>query len=97
MHALIDIQSLIAHAVGVASITIRNLDDDLKARLRVRAAERGRSMEEEAREIIRCALSASSRRAQNLATAIRRRFAAVGGVELPVVTRDPPRDPPLLR
>ena len=31
----------------MASITIRNLDDDLKLRLRIRAAEHGRSMEEE--------------------------------------------------
>jgi plasmid stability protein len=37
----------------MASITIRNLDDDIKQRLRVRAAEHGRSMEEEAREILR--------------------------------------------
>ena len=40
----------------MASITIRNLDDDVKARLRVRAAEHGRSMEEEAREILRRAV-----------------------------------------
>ena len=32
----------------MASITIRNLDDDVKTRLRVRAAEHHRSMEEEA-------------------------------------------------
>ena len=37
----------------MASITIRNLDDTLKRRLRIRAAEHGRSMEEEAREILR--------------------------------------------
>ena len=37
----------------MASITIRNLDDDVKRRLRIRAAEHGRSMEEEAREILR--------------------------------------------
>ncbi|MDE2751091.1 MAG: hypothetical protein OXI83_00810 [Gemmatimonadota bacterium] len=37
----------------MASITIRNLDDGLKRRLRVRAAENGRSMEEEARDILR--------------------------------------------
>ena len=37
----------------MASITIRNLDDDVKRRLRVRAAEHGRSMEEEARDILR--------------------------------------------
>jgi plasmid stability protein len=42
----------------VASITIRNLDEDLKARLRVQAAQRGRSMEDEAREILRSALEA---------------------------------------
>lgn len=33
----------------MASITIRNLEDDIKQRLRVRAAEHGQSMEEEAR------------------------------------------------
>ena len=37
----------------MASITIRNLDDGVKRRLRVRAAENGRSMEEEARDILR--------------------------------------------
>ena len=37
----------------MASITIRNLEDDVKRRLRIRAAEHGRSMEEEAREILR--------------------------------------------
>jgi len=37
----------------MASITIRNLDDDIKHLLRVRAAEHGRSMEEEARDILR--------------------------------------------
>ena len=36
----------------MASITIRQLDDDLKHRLRLRAARNGRSMEEEARIIL---------------------------------------------
>lgn len=39
--------------MALASITIRNLDDDVKTRLRVRAADNGRSMEEEARLILR--------------------------------------------
>ena len=78
----------------MASITIRNLDDELKARLRVRAAERGRSMEEEAREILRGVLGEQPRRSRDLAKAIRLRFAALGGVELPVVARDMPREPP---
>src|SRR5262245_22188032 len=37
----------------MASITIRQLDDDLKRRLRLRAARNGRSMEDEARTILR--------------------------------------------
>lgn len=41
----------------MASITIRNLDDDIKERLRIRAAQHGRSMEEEARTILRQAIS----------------------------------------
>lgn len=41
----------------MASITIRKLDDDLKQRLRIRAAEHGHSMEQEARDILRAALA----------------------------------------
>ena len=36
----------------MTSITIRNLDDDVKTRLRMRAASLGRSMGEEARLIL---------------------------------------------
>lgn len=39
----------------MASITIRNLDDRLKARLHLRAAHHSRSMEDEARDILRTA------------------------------------------
>ena len=78
----------------MASITIRNLEEDLKVRLRVRAARLGRSMEEEAREILRSALGEQPRRALGLAEAIRRRFAALGGVELPKIERDAPRAAP---
>ncbi len=50
----------------MASITIRTLDDDVKTRLRVRAAEHHRSMEEEARLILRDAVgrTADSRTSQ---------------------------------
>lgn len=41
----------------MATLTIRDFDDDLKAALRVRAAQHGRSMESEVREILRHALS----------------------------------------
>lgn len=78
----------------MASITIRNLDEGLKGRLRIRAAEHGRSMEEEARDILRTALSQEKRGATNLADAIRRRIEPLGGVDLEPLPRDPVRQPP---
>ena len=59
-----------------------------KTQLRVRAARHGRSMEEEAREILRSALTFSTPAKGNLAKVIRRRFAAFGGVELALPRRD---------
>ena len=78
----------------MASITIRNLDDALKSRLRIQAAVHGRSMEDEARQILRSALSRDPARPRSLAASIRARFAPLGGVELPSVARDPMRAPP---
>lgn len=78
----------------MASITIRNIDEPLKGRLRVRAALHGHSMEEEAREILRTTLATDAAQPINLAEAIRRRFEPLGGVELPAIPRDRPRDPP---
>ena len=78
----------------MASITIRNIEDGLKSRLRVRAASHGRSMEDEARAILRSALSNESARRGNLAASIRARFAPLGGVDLPLAPRDPMRAPP---
>lgn len=73
-------------------MTIRNLDEKLKARLRVQAARHGRSMEDEARDILRSALSTSSART-SLVRSIRRRMAALGGVELEIAPREPMREP----
>jgi len=78
----------------MASITIRRLDDALKARLRVRAARHGRSMEQEAREILRERLSADTAHGPNLADSIRRRVAPLGGIELDLPVRSPVRRPP---
>lgn len=78
----------------MASITIRNLDDTLKSRLRIQAAVHGRSMEDEARDILRSALSQEPMRKGSLAAAIRARFAPLGGVELPAMVREPMRSPP---
>jgi antitoxin FitA len=79
---------------SMATLTIRQLDEKTKTRLRVRAAHHGRSMEEEAREILRSALTASSPGKGNLAEAIRRRFAAFGGLEFELPRRDPMRQAP---
>ena len=77
----------------MASITIRNLDDDVKRRLRVRAAEHGRSMEEEARDILRQVVGQPSA-PRNLGAAIHARFAALGGVNMVPVVRGTMRTTP---
>jgi len=76
--------------------TIRNIDDVIKKRLRVRAAVNGRSMEDEARDILRSALSTDDPRPRNLAQAIHERFGPLGGVELDLPPRGslPGREPP---
>ena len=78
----------------MASITIRNLDDDVKSRLRVRAAEHSRSMEEEARIILRDAVNQGKPNFQNLTEFTRDCFAPLGGVELELPPRGPMREPP---
>ena len=78
----------------MASITIRNLDDDVKTRLRVRAAEHHRSMEEEARIILRDAVTGRRAGPRDLAAFTRQCFASVDGVELELPPRGPMREPP---
>ena len=74
------------------SITVRNLDERTKKRLRVRADRRKRSMEDEARNILRAAVLQGEAPAHNLAEAIRRRFEPLGGVKLPLPRREPMRE-----
>ena len=75
-------------------MTIRNVDEQLKARLRVQAALHGRSMEEEARDILRSALSVVSGRSGSLVEAIRARIEPLGGVDLDIAPRETMREPP---
>jgi len=77
----------------MASMTIRDIDDRLKAKLRVRAAHHGRSMEEEAREILRTALATRHSAKGSLVESIRARVEPLGGIELEKVPREPMRDP----
>jgi antitoxin FitA len=78
-------------AFNMATLTIRQLDDKTKSKLRVRAAQHGRSMEQEAREILRSALRTSPAARENLGKAILERFAPLGGVDLELPRRDPIR------
>ena len=80
----------------MATMTIRNLDDAVKQRLRMRAAQPGRSMEDEARDILRSSLSTESARATSLVDVIRARIEPLGGIELELPSREPVRKPPRL-
>ena len=77
----------------MASITIRNLDDDVKTRLRVQAADNGRSMEEEARLILRDAVGRKPS-SRNLASIVRSHFGPNNGVDMELPPREPAREPP---
>ena len=75
----------------MAALSIRGLDDQVKERLRVRAAQHGRSMEAEIRSILKDSVSGPSD-SEGPFTALLDRFAALGGVELDLPRRtSPPR------
>jgi len=76
------------------TLTIRRLDEKTKARLRMQAAKNGRSMEEEAREILRSSLRVIESEQVGLAESIRNRFVAFHGVELIIPKREQMRKPP---
>jgi plasmid stability protein len=76
----------------MAGITIRNLENGLESKLRMRAARHGRSMEDEARHVLRSALAEKPHDPVNLFEPIRLRIAPLGGVE--ISRRGPMREPP---
>ncbi len=92
--AKISVIASIAEKVQMASSTIRNLDEALKRKLRLRAARRNRSMEDEARDILHTALAEGTTSRGNLADAMRRRFEPLRGVDLALPPRGPMREPP---
>jgi len=83
----------------MASITIRQLPEGTKRKLRIRAAQNGRSMEQEAREILRTELNKSTetnkppKTGSDLLKSIRDIFEPLGGVDLDIPPRGPIRDP----
>lgn len=78
----------------MATLTIRDLDDSVKAKLRVRAAQHGRSMEEEVRTILGAAVAEAPPQTEGLGQAMRRLFEPLGGMELEFPPREKMRAPP---
>ena len=78
----------------MASLTIRNLDDEVKSELRVRAARNGRSMEDEARVILGEAVRPAARDMKRILAAIRAPLVEVGHVDFEIPARDSIAEPP---
>ena len=85
----------------MASITVRNLGESTKRKLKIRAAQHGRSMEQEVREIIESSLRQNDveqpETGAELAESIHRRFARLGGLELEPLPKEFMRDPDWLK
>ena len=76
----------------MAQFIVRQLEEEVKARLKRRAARAGRSMEEEVRHILRNAVKQGSAAAPRLGSKIAARFAKVGLTsDLPELRGQPAR------
>ncbi len=78
----------------MATIMVRNLDERLRQRLRLRADQHGHSLEEEIHDILRAALGQEKAPVRNLGTALHELFKPFGGVELDIPPREPMRESP---
>jgi plasmid stability protein len=80
----------------MSSITIRNLDETLKASLRIRAARHGLSMEQEVRNILQSTLAADAGQIDGLSFAqrINQRFKGLGGDDFVLPERTSTRPAP---
>ena len=80
---------------AMASLLIRKVDPALHARLKARAADHRRTLEEEARELLRAAMARSEdETGQSLLDAAERWFGKKNGVDLELPPREPERPPP---
>lgn len=77
----------------MVAMSIQNIDEQLETRLRMQAARHGRSMEDEAREILRAAFFTGPGIGRNLVDSIRGHIEPLGGIELKLPKREPIRDP----
>src|SRR5215475_12932086 len=79
----------------MATLVIRNIETRLHARLKAEAAAHGRSMEEEARQVLRAALTSNSPPDTiGFGDAVRALFEPLDGLDLPEIERGPAREPP---
>ena len=79
----------------MATLTIRNLDDDVHARLRIQAAKNGNSVEAEVREVLAEALPKEQMTGAEIVRRMQEIFGEEGGIDdLELPPRPPPRDPP---
>jgi antitoxin FitA len=76
----------------MATLTIRNIDDTIKERLRVMAATHGNSMEEEVRLILKQAVGGTS--GSDLVALSRQLFGGVNGIVLDLPSRQSDRSIP---
>ena len=85
----------------MASLTVRNLAESTKRKLKIRAAENGRSMEQEVREILKTALQQKpvqkAKTGADLVRRIREIFEPLGGVNLEPLPREPMGEPDWLK
>ena len=73
----------------MGSISIRKLDDDVIRRLRIRAAEKNISMEEEVRRILREATAEATGEQENIVDLARKYFGPEHGIELEIPEHEP--------
>ncbi|QEA13255.1 FitA-like ribbon-helix-helix domain-containing protein [Comamonas flocculans] len=81
----------------MSSITVRNLDESIKAGLRLRAARNGWSMEQEVRSILQKVVGADGQaQSMDFAQRIQQRFQGLDASGLPIAARRASRTPPAL-
>jgi antitoxin FitA len=91
---MIALHSLERNISPMANLTIRKIEGRIKDRLRVRAARKGLSMEEEARRILAGAVDEGGRSVPNVADAIAALTDPIGGMPLDLPPRFSEREPP---
>jgi len=78
----------------MAMLTIRNIDESLKSKLKIMAAQQGVSMEEQTRRILREAVLVKPKNNKGLGSRIHKRFAKIEGVDLELPARQATRQAP---